>query len=49
MPPEKRKIAWEKWEAKEPKDSEEVYTQEPLDEETPNESLSHASILFAGA
>jgi hypothetical protein len=48
MSPEKRKIAWEKWEAKEPEALEEKYTEEPIDEET-SDALSHASILFQGA
>ena len=48
MSPEKRKIAWEKWEAKEPEVLEETYTQEPIDE-TIDDALSQASILFQGA
>jgi hypothetical protein len=48
MPPEKRKIAWEKWEAKEPEVLEETYTQEPVDEAI-DEALSHGNILFQGS
>ncbi len=48
MSPEKRKIAWEKWEAKEPEALEETYTEEPIDEAT-HDALSQASILFQGA